>query len=237
MNTLFKALDIRTLLRKEDMTPTLILILSALVLSIDRYFGSIEFAGRLLSTGRGIEASLFMFAALFLLLGALPLMVILFVFREHPRAYGIQLGDWRLGIKLTLVLFPLIAAALLLPASQTKEMREFYPLAREAAVSPVGFLVLQIPRVLLFYTAWEFFFRGFMLFGLRRHVGSWLAVCIQTVPQCLWHIGMPTGEIMSSIAGGMLFGIMAVRTNSIVWPLVLHSLIGITLDAFIVATL
>lgn len=237
MNALFKAFDIRSLLHKEDMTPTFILILSALVLSVDRYFGSIEFASRVLSTGRSIEASLFMFSALFLLLGALPLAVILLVFREHPREYGIRLGDWKLGIKMILVLFPLIAAALLLPASQTKEMREFYPLAREAVTSPGWFVVLQIPRVLLFYTGWEFFFRGFMLFGLRRSVGSWLAVCIQTVPQCLWHIGMPTGETMSSIAAGLLFGIMAVRTNSIVWPILLHSLIGVTLDVFIVATL
>jgi membrane protease YdiL (CAAX protease family) len=94
--------------------------------------------------------------------------------------------------------------------------------------------MLEAPRGALFYTAWEFFYRGFMLFGLRRYVGDWLAICIQTIPQCLWHIGMPTGEILSSIAGGILFGIMALRTRSILWPMLLHFSIGVFLDLFIV---
>ncbi len=236
MNALIKALDVRTLFRREDMIPTVILTLTALVLSVDRFFGSIEFAEHAFSHSRDLPAAIFMFGAAFLLLGALPLGVLLLVFRRNPRSFGLQLGDWRLGCKLVAVLYPVIALALLLPASQTGEMRSFFPFAKEALGSPGGFLLLQIPRVLLFYTAWEFFFRGFMLFGLRPFVGGWIAVCIQTVPQCLWHIGMATGEALSSILAGILFGVMALRTNSIVWPLVLHALIGITLDVFIIAT-
>lgn len=66
-------------------------------------------------------------------------------------------------------------------------------------------------------------------------MGPWLAILVQTIPSCLWHIGVPTGELLSAIAGGILFGVMAIRTNSIVWPFIMHCLIGIVLDLFIVA--
>jgi membrane protease YdiL (CAAX protease family) len=211
-------------------------MLAAVLLSVHRNFGSMEFALRTFSQVQDLKAAVFMFAAASLLLGLVPLVVIVSLFREKAATYGLQLGDWKLGATFVLALFPIITIALLYPASQTHEMRAFYPLAKHASTSMSGFLTLEITRVVLFYTAWEFFFRGFMLFGLRPYVGDWLAICIQVIPQCLWHIGMPTGELLSSIAGGILFGIMAIRTNSLIWPLVLHSLIGITLDLFIVIT-
>jgi len=236
MKPLIESLDVRRLVRVEDLKPTVILMLAAVLLSIHRNFGSVEFALRTFSQAQDLKAAIFMFATAFLLLGLVPLVVIVFLFRDRAATYGFQLGDWKLGATFVLTLFPIITIALLYPASQTHEMRAFYPLAKHASTSISGFLSLQITRVVLFYTAWEFFFRGFMLFGLRSYVGDWLAICIQMIPQCLWHIGMPTGELLSSIAGGVLFGIMAIKTKSLLWPLVLHSLIGISLDVFIVIT-
>jgi membrane protease YdiL (CAAX protease family) len=226
--------DIRSLIRAQDVKPTIILIVSALLLTVDRYFGSIEFARRTFASVSSFDAALFMFASAFVLMILVPLAVVVFGFREPLKSYGFTLGDWKGGLFLVLVVFPIVALALLYPASHTGEMRAFYPFDKGAGDSLVSFLRLQLTRTALFYTAWEFFFRGFMLFGLRKYVGDWLAICIQTIPSCLWHIGMPTGEIFSSIAGGILFGVLAIRTNSIFWPFLLHCLIGIGLDFFIV---
>jgi membrane protease YdiL (CAAX protease family) len=228
-------LYVEALFRAEERKPTLILLMSATLLTLHRYFGSIEFAKRIFPATSDLAAALFMFASAFVLMGLIPLAMV-FSFRESPKSYGLALGDWKMGLAATVVLFILIAGFLLYPSSQTEEMRAFYPFDKAAGSSTLAFLKLEIPRGLLFYTAWEFFFRGFMLFGLRSYVGDWLAICIQTVPSCLWHIGMPTGEIFSSIAGGILFGILAIRTNSILWPLLLHYLIGAGLDFFIVTT-
>jgi membrane protease YdiL (CAAX protease family) len=234
MQWLVSALDIRAIFKVDEVKPTTILLLSALVLTLHRYFGSMEFASDVLSLPSSELASMYMFTSAFVLLGVVPYLIVTSVFRDAPASYGLRIGEWRLGVRLVGMLFPLIAVLLLYPASQTREMIDFYPFARDAGDSVAGFSVFQVARGLFFYTAWEFFFRGFMLFGLRRHVGDWLAVCIQTIPQCLWHIGMPTGEILSSIAGGILFGMMALRTGSILWPLLLHWLIGVGLDAMIV---
>ncbi len=113
-------------------------------------------------------------------------------------------------------------------------MRAFYPFDARALHSAAAYLRLEAARGALFYPAWEFFFRGFLLFGLRRSVGNGMAVCIQTIPSCLWHIGLPTGEILGAAVGGILLGILALRTRSILWPFLLHLLIGAGLDLMIV---
>ncbi|HUI10159.1 MAG TPA: type II CAAX endopeptidase family protein [Bacteroidota bacterium] len=235
MKPLIRALDLRTLVRSEEWQPTVILILAALLTACHRYFGSPDAARRIMPGCDGITAATFMFASAFVLFGLVPFCVLVIGFREHPSDYGLQWGNWRLGAGLLLALLPLITAAFLYPASGNAEVRAFYPFAPEAGSSIAKFLLLQIPRGALYYSAWEFFFRGFMLFGMRRYVGDWLAVCVQTIPQCLWHIGLPTGEILSSIGGGVLFGVIALRTRSIIWPMLLHYAMGIVLDILIIA--
>jgi membrane protease YdiL (CAAX protease family) len=236
MKALLNILDLRTSVGAGEMKPTVILIMSALILAVHRYFGSMEFALRTFSPASESFASLFMFVTAFLLLGLAPLTVVLLVFRDPLKEYGLRLGNWREGLTLVAILFPLIALAMLYPASQTEEMRAFYPFDKAAGHTVSSFVRFEFVRGIFFYTAWEFFFRGFMLFGLRKYVGDWLAVCIQTIPSCLWHVGMPTGEIISSIAAGILFGLMAIRTRSILWPLLLHVAIGVGLDGFIILT-
>jgi len=186
--------------------------------------------------GDTVQASFYMFLTTFVVLGIFPLLIARFIFRNRLTDYGLKLGNWKAGLPITSLLFLIIGVLLLLPSSQTAEMQNFYPLHKGVSHSVASFLQFELLRVLFFYTAWEFFFRGFMLFGLRRYTGDWLAICIQTIPSCLWHIGMPTGEIFASIAGGILFGILAIRTGSILWPLFLHCLIGIGLDLLIVIT-
>lgn len=118
-----------------------------------------------------------------------------------------------------------------------RHFRMFHvPVWLALAFSNSSILLVELLRGLLFYTAWEFFFRGFLLFGLQKDFGIWAAICIQTIPSCLWHIGLPTGEIFASIAAGILFGILAVRTRSILWAFLLHLLIGVGTDLFIVMT-
>jgi membrane protease YdiL (CAAX protease family) len=236
MKAMIEILNIPTLVPTDEIKPTITLIMSAILLSVHRLFGSMEFASETFGASSDLQPALFMFGTAFLLLGLIPLAIIVFGYHEHPKSYGLRLGNWKLGLGVNCFLFPVIALTLLYPASQTGEVRAFFPFSKGAGDSAVAFLSLQGPRIFLFYTAWEFFFRGFMLFSLRRNVGDWLAICIQTIPQCLWHIGMPAGEMLSSIAAGVLFGILAIRTNSIVWPLMLHCLIGVVLDILILTT-
>ncbi len=220
----------------REMKPGLIILLPALLVALSKHLGSMEFALHSFPFLTRFGQVMYMFMGIFLLFGIIPLLIVRVLFRESPREYGLRVGDWKAGLLMTGILFPVIAICLLLPASHTAEIRAVYPFDSEALHSAGAYARLQLLRNIFFYTAWEFLFRGFLLFGLRRYVGDWLAISIQTVPSCLWHIGMATGEVLSSIAGGILFGIMALRTNSILWPLLLHILMGMSLDLFIAFT-
>ena len=134
------------------------------------------------------------------------------------------------------MLLPVIAVALRLPAAQMEDMRAVYPVDKAAMESAPMFMQYAVGRVLLFYIGWEFFFRGFMLFGIRDAVGDTMAIAITTLPSALWHIGYPVGELYMSIAAGLLFGWLAVRTRSILWPLLLHAGIGLVTDLSITLT-
>lgn len=236
MKSLLMLFDGQYLFKDFKLKPTIILLSSALFITIHRYFGSIEFAESQSGISNIIDPVIFMFLTAFILFGLIPLLTVKFTFKETLESYGVRIGDWKFGLWACIILFPLILLLLLYPASQTAEMRAFYPFDRSITSFSSEFMQFQLWRGLLYYLAWEFFFRGFMLFGLRKYVGDWMAICIQLIPQCLWHIGLPTGEIFSSLLGGILFGYLALRTGSIIWPLLLHYLIGIGLDALIVLT-
>ncbi|MBN1608648.1 MAG: CPBP family intramembrane metalloprotease [Polyangiaceae bacterium] len=77
--------------------------------------------------------------------------------------------------------------------------------------------------------AWEFFFRGFVLLGLRRAWGS-RAIVIQAVPSALMHIGKPWLEVLASFPAALFFGIVAYRTNSIVPGLLLHLWVALVVN-------
>jgi uncharacterized protein len=220
--------------RAESRRPIAILLLAAVLPTLQRYLGAYAAGPGGIAMTDGLRGPLHLFAAALLLFGIAPLAVVALIFRQDPRDYGLRIGDTRRGIVMVGVLFPVIALLLLYPASRTAEMRAFYPFDTRAAGSASAFVQLEAARAALFYPAWEFFFRGFILFGLRRYVGDGMAVCIQTIPSCLWHIGLPAGEILGAVAGGILFGIIALRTRSILWPYLLHLMIGVGLDLMIV---
>jgi membrane protease YdiL (CAAX protease family) len=221
---------------RAQLKPTIILLLATILPTIHVYFGSIDFARKTFSSISGFGAANYMFTSMFIFMGLLPAAVVVFIFRENLKVYGLTIGDWRKALPLTIFLIIVIAGLMLYPSSQNADFRNVYPFDKEAGNSIFTFLRFEILRGVLFYTAWEFFFRGFMLFGLRKYVGDWIAICIQTIPSCLWHIGLPIGEIFASILAGILFGIIAIRTNSILWVFILHYLIGVFLDLFIVIT-
>ncbi len=234
MSKLAEGLRLRDLVGPGQIKPTVILLSATILLAAHRHFGTRTLWDSHAPFSGGIEDPLTMFLSAFVLLGLIPLAIVLWGLHERFRDYGLQLGDWKLGLRLIAIAFPPICVLMLVTAVRDPEFRLFYPMAPHIAGSVSGFAALEIPHTFLFYTAWEFFFRGFLLFGLRPILGDWMAICVQVIPSCLWHIGLASGELFAAIPAGLLFGVIALRTRSIVWPIVLHALIGVGLDLMIV---
>jgi membrane protease YdiL (CAAX protease family) len=231
------SLSLAGLFSGENKKPTLILLLSPFVLVTFKYFGTRSFYLSQLSSAFVLfgepqqTAELYEFLCSFFFLGIIPLLIIRFLFREPIRSYGIQLGDWRFGLKAFLVLAPIMVAATF-PSSKQPEFLAQYPLFKGAGASPQLFLA-HAASYLIFYIGWEIYFRGFMQFGLRESFGDWNAILIQTLVSCILHIGKPGGEIYGAIIGGLAWGIVAFRARSIFFVILLHWLLGVSLDFFI----
>ncbi len=154
----------------------------------------------------------------------IPVLSITFLLRKNPLDFGLRLGNWRLwGIHLAVII--ILGLPILYWASRMPSIAAYYNLAE---FKPVRYS-LEIAAALF---AWEFFFRGFMLFGLKEKLGE-VSILVQMVPFVLLHFGKPEIEMVSTIIMGIYFGYVAYRSNSC-WPAVLmHIYINITARVFV----
>jgi membrane protease YdiL (CAAX protease family) len=146
-----------------------------------------------------------------LLFFVIPVAITVIAFRENPREYGFQLGDWKAGLVLTILSIVLIAPVLWLVARSDPSMKDYY-----------NWQVSSLPwKVGLDLFVWEYLFRGWLLFGYARKFGP-EAIWLQAVPFALGHLGKPEVEALSTIFGGFVFGWIAYRTKSFLYPFLIH---------------
>jgi membrane protease YdiL (CAAX protease family) len=142
-----------------------------------------------------------------------PLAVGWLLFRDKPRDYGIRVGRWKSAIILT----PACLAAMALILYGAGKMPEFRSCYYEYAI--------DWPELLLNYAlymfAWEFLFRGYMLFGLEKSIGK-SAIFVQAIPFVLLHLDKPFLETLACIPGGFILGYVAYRTRSFLPCFIIH---------------
>ncbi len=221
----------------EHKKPTIVLLLTPVLLTVWKYYGSVSFYHQHLSSSfilfdnSALTAEWFHFFSTLILFGVVPLLIIKFLFKENFSSYGLQFGDWKLGLKLFFIAAPFLILSTY-PSSKMPDFLAEYPFYKNAGISGTTFFLHSLMYA-FYYIGWEIFFRGFMQFGIRSTFGDWHTVLIQTMASCLVHIGKPDGEIFSSILGGIVWGIIVFRTRSIWSVFLMHWLLGVSLDFFI----
>jgi membrane protease YdiL (CAAX protease family) len=140
------------------------------------------------------------------------MLVILLVFRENPRNYGFQLGDWKAGFFITIATLIVILPGLWFLMRGDQTMRTYY----QSFINPI------IPVYTFFdLFGWEFLFRGWLTFAYVRKFGA-EGLWLQAVPFAIAHIPKPEIETLSTIFGGFVFGWIAWRTKSFFYPFIIH---------------
>jgi len=221
----------------EQFKPTVILLSSSLLMLAWKYFGSPDFYREQISSWLRLDvdpsaaAAIYSFVLCFLLLGVVPVLIVKLLFRERLADYGVQLGDRTRTLRTFLMLAPVFVLVAYLSSRDASVLTE-YPVNKSAGSSP-GMFGLHAFTYALFYLGWEFHFRGFLQFGLRGRLGLVNAILIQVMASGLLHIGKPTVETFASLGGGILWGVIAYRTQSLLSGLLQHFLLGIALDYFI----
>lgn len=189
----------------------------------------------------------------------LPLVTILLFLRQEPSQFGMTRGDRRLGLKWTLiawiVMVLILAVAVSLPSLHAQFQQQYLYNRLSSNLSGVGPVFRPYDhhvslKALLYYElamgfymfCWEFFFRGFLLFGLQK---SWLrsggAVVVQALLFTLLHWSLdpqaskPLAEVASALPGGLILGVLALRTRSFLYGFLTHWAISLTLDLILLA--
>jgi membrane protease YdiL (CAAX protease family) len=135
------------------------------------------------------------------------------LFRDKPTDYGIRIGHWKSSIILIAVC--LAAMALILyGVSKIPEFRSYY----NGYITDWSKLLVDAA---LYMFAWEFLFRGYMLFGLEKSIGK-NAIFVQAIPFVLLHLGKPVLETLACIPGGFILGYVAYRTRSFLPCFIIH---------------
>jgi membrane protease YdiL (CAAX protease family) len=145
----------------------------------------------------------------------IPIAIVVLAWRENPRRYGLRLGDWRLGLPIAVGGIAIMAVVIWYFGHQP----EFHSYYTDAVDGRPAWRLIIDTGIDMF--AWEFFFRGWLLWALGRKYGT-DAILLQIIPFALMHFYKPEIEQLSTLLGGAFFGVLAWKTRSFVWGWLLH---------------
>ncbi|MHA1799397.1 MAG: CPBP family glutamic-type intramembrane protease [Candidatus Helarchaeota archaeon] len=172
---------------------------------------------------------IFQFFMAFLLFFVIPLLILKYYFKEKIEDYGMQLGDKKFNAIWTIIgaaLLPLIFFV-----SNSPDIMNEYPLTRLVLLNGGLFISFSV-IYFVYYLGYEFFFRGYLQFGLKEDdtgkLGIILILTVQTTITTLFHIGKPLMEIIPAAIIGPIFGYLTLKGKSIIWPvLIFHYALGV----------
>ncbi|MBM4353935.1 MAG: CPBP family intramembrane metalloprotease [Deltaproteobacteria bacterium] len=167
-------------------------------------------------------------AALLLLL--LPsLLLARFVTKLDLASLGMRVGEWKWGLAVSVPPAVLVFPLFWFGQQPEAGLCEVYPLVSFARESTGSFL-LWATCYLVYYIAWEGLFRGVIQLGLGKQLGLVPAMLLQTALTTLLHAGGPELETLAALVAGPVLGLIAVRTGSVFYPLLIHFAAGVATD-------
>lgn len=161
----------------------------------------------------------------------IPTLFIMAMPREEPSRFG-----WARPVSSsvrTAVLMYIAMLPVLFGASRVDAFQQYYPIQPQAALSWSYLLYFEVTYGLYMLT-WEFFFRGFLTFGMARRIGPMPAILLQSIAFGVMHTGKPMPEVIGSFAAGLILGWLAWRGRSFVHCFALHWACSVTFDLLII---
>lgn len=166
-----------------------------------------------------------------MLLFWVPMMAVFLLTRFQPSSYGLCHGDERLsklyGWGMFIAVLPILLVGSLLPSS-----RAYYPLYTQfprQGPATWSYLVYFEACYGWYLFCWEWFFRGYLLFGLGRGIGAW-SLFVQAAVFGMLHFRKPAPEFAASFGAGLVLGFAAMRTGSFLPGFLVHWAAAVVYD-------
>lgn len=170
----------------------------------------------------------FLFTTLALV--GLPILINRKRWQKPLRYFGTQVGNKKIGMLIVLAF--LLVSPLFYFSSSDINLINTYPLSKEALSSWGFFIFYELLYVVFYYIPYEFFFRGVLQLGLSKTWKKWQSILFVTALTTLLHLTKPISEIVGALFAGILFGIIAEKTESWYYVFLAHITVGILTDTF-----
>jgi uncharacterized protein len=240
------------MLKIEEIKPhkkaVLVLVLVPLALTFIKYFGDFTFLKSFLD-GVGMESTklsiikwanapegdpelrrlTYWVIVLDLFYLVLPVVLIKLILKEKLSSFGLNFqlekGWWKIYLLFMCVMFPLVYFF-----SGTLSFQARYPFYDIPKTTPMWprFWIWEAMYFTQFFCL-EFFFRGFMVHGLKNAMGIW-SIFVMTIPYCMIHFGKPMPETISAIIAGLVLGYISYRNGSILLGFFCHISVAVSMD-------
>ncbi len=152
----------------------------------------------------------------------------------YLKLMGLRLRDYYIGfdgftshIGIYVVLFMLVILPVV-GVSFSKEYQSIYPFYPAASRSVFDLVAWEILYGIQF-VALEFFFRGFLLAGLKKWIG-YGAVFVMLMPYCMLHFMKTGSESLGAVIAGVILGTLAMKYRSIWGGALIHWAVAISMD-------
>lgn len=156
----------------------------------------------------------------------LPALVVKVVFGHRLSDYGLSLEGFVRHLWVYVLLFIPVGVLVWLVA-RNPDFQQQYPFYK----NPKGvadFLVWECFYALQFFSL-EFFFRGFMLHGVKDKLGRY-GIFAMVVPYVMIHFRKPMFETVAATVAGSVLGVLSLRTGSVLGGFVIHVAVAISMD-------
>ncbi len=168
-----------------------------------------------------------------MLLVVVPALYVKFILNRSLLETGLTIGDWKKGVLLasTFLLSLLVIVLLLLKFSSLKEQ---YTIPLVVQNSFLVFVMYELFVVGLIALSFEYFFRGFMVCGLRRKLGLW-AVLVQLIILELFFVEFTDLSDIQITLVAPFAGIIAYYSRSIYYSLAFSFVSAVIIDALVIS--
>ncbi len=225
---------LKVTLKKLDRQTVVVLVTAALFVIVHHEFGGRKFFRTLFEDNPAIATDAlwqwgWWFGGQFILGFAIPVAILILVFKNKPADIGLGLGDWKLAIGLAALYVPAVLVGCWI-LSNDADFLSKYPHLGTATRSWKIFLLYETIMV-LYWIGWEYLWRGYVLFGTARTFGLY-AIFVQALPFAALHINKPFEEAFLSIVGGVALGALVWRCRSFWIAVPIHAFQMMAIDFF-----
>jgi membrane protease YdiL (CAAX protease family) len=161
-----------------------------------------------------------------LFFGLVPLIMIIFIIKVGLFQYGFSSGNFKSSLYWILILSPIVIILGFLNRKKPDNLA-MYPQIRKKEWN-IQLICLSALSWMAYLLAYEFMFRGFLLFASLQYVDTWPALSLNVAIYALVHVPKGYKEAFGAIPLGIVLVIASISTGNILVAFVVHSVMALS---------